>query len=630
MGRWSRGSKHREDGAVKAGEHLSLTPLQLVTSCEPEAMLEQLRAGVDGLDWLGADGWGALHHAASLGLRGHIEALLDAKANALLKTAAPAGSFAKGITALQVAESVHKAGRGDRAQVIEVLRLGVQANGWGNWRTLKTSDGHRQASMASSGTLPASSPRPNPVASAAGAQATISAARLEEAVAAAEDRVRWAMRNELAARESATRLVEMQLLEAQQRESGCMHRVRLMEEQLDAMSARERDAKGAAAAAKAAKDAAQKAAETAETRATEETVARRQAVAIASEAQTQAETASTRAEAAEAESKRMATAMELAEKAQANAEVARAAAEAAAAAAEAALAEAQLTAQRQAEQLKAMALASDGSLEQMSAQVAQLQDRCQALAADLEAAGAARVAVEMENARLETSMQEQTAAAVAAAKTAATEAAKTLQQEVDLRLAAEQLCLKRTQELEFERARAAEQLERSRAAQAAQKAAALRSRRGTAGRALAKMVHRGLGRAFGGWLAAVQRLQRHRALLQRTVGRFAHGAIARAFSSWLTWLDSSREERNALDQLAKREKDLRAMKAARAALDAQVAQLKTELANTNARHDATLARIEAEAQQERKTLRAAVRKRPVSPISRMSSLDPVASSERQG
>lgn len=227
-------------------------------------------------------------------------------------------------------------------------------------------------------------------------------------------------------------------------------------------------------------------------------------------------------------------------------------------------------------------------------------------------------------------MQEQTAAAVAAAKTAATEAAKTLRQEVDLRLAAEQLCLKRTQELEFERARAAEQLERSRAAQAAQKAAALRSRRGTAGRALAKMVHRGLGRAFGGWLAAVQRLQRHRALLQRTVGRFAHGAIARAFSSWLTWLDSSREERNALDQLAKREKDLRAMKAARAALDAQVAQLRTELANTNARHDATLARIEAEAQQERKTLRAAVRKRPVSPISRMSSLDPVASSERQG
>lgn len=49
---------------------------------------------------------------------------------------------------------MHKAGRGDRAQVIEVLRLGVQANGWGDWRTLKTSDGHGYAPFERMGPKP--------------------------------------------------------------------------------------------------------------------------------------------------------------------------------------------------------------------------------------------------------------------------------------------------------------------------------------------------------------------------------------------------------------------------------------------------------------------------------------------
>ncbi len=622
MGRWGRGragSKQRTDESAGApgatADSPSPTLLQLVTTCEPDAMVEQLRSGEDGLDRLGADGWGSLHHAASLGMRGHIEALLDARANALLKTAAPSGSFPKGITALQVAQSVHKAGRGDRKAVIDILQLGIQANGWGDWRTLKATDGQRQASMASVGTLPVSSLRPKPVASTAGTQDTVSVAKLEEAVAAAEDRMRWAMRDELAARESATQLVEIQLLEAKERESGYKHRLHLMEKQLDAMSARERDAKSAAAVAMTAKDSAEKAAQVAENRVTKETVARRRAVAAAKEAQAQAEVAYARAEAAEAESAQMATKVELAQQAEAEAKAAQAAAEAS-------RVEAQLSAQREMEHLKAMVLGtgrdgeakseSNGPLQQVMVQVTELKERCEALSAELEESTAARVSVEMEIARLETMMHNQEAAAAAAALDAAEQAAKAFQEEVKRRLIAEELCLKTTRDLELERACSMEELERHRAEQAAQKAEALRSRHGTAAKALAKMLNRCLARAFGGWVAIVRRLQRHRSLLKRSAGRFAHGMIARAFGSWKAWADTSRQlgaaARNALEQLEKRDSDVRSIEAARAALAAQVAELKTELVKTNARHGATIARIEAEAQQERKMLRAAVRK----------------------
>lgn len=616
MGRWGRSSKPRGDengGRGGKDDRESMAPLQLVTNCEPEAMVAQLRGGEEGLDRLGADGWGCLHHAASLGMRGHVEALLDAKANALLKTAAPSGSFAKGLTALQVAQSVHKAGRGDRTQVIEILQLGVQANGWGDWRALKASDGQRQAHMASKATLPASSARPNPVTSSAGMQATVSAvsmAKLEEAVAAAEDRVRWAMRDELASRESATRLVEMELLEARERESGYQHKMRLMEEQLDATAARERDAKTAATVASQAKDAAEKGAAAAEARATKETVARRRAVAAAKGAQTQADEARERAEAAEAECTRMATVLELTERARSDAEAARG--------------EAELAMQRQAEQLEAMAFGasgdtreesteheSDGPLQQIMAQVTELKERCKILTTHLEAATAARVAAEMDNTRLETEMHEQAAAAAASAEAAAKQAAKALQEEVQHRLTAEELHLKTAKDLEckmdFERARVAEQLARYQAAQAAQEAEALRSRHGTATKAIAKMVHRGLGRGFCGWLATVRRLQRRRALLQRSAARFAYGAIASAFGSWQAWAKLGTANRSALEQLEKRESDLRAIETVRVALAAQVAELKTELVKTNARHAATVARIQAAAQQESKTLRAAVR-----------------------
>jgi hypothetical protein len=311
----------------------------------------------------------------------------------------------------------------------------------------------------------------------------------------------------------------------------------------------------------------------------------------------------------------MAAAVELAQRARAEAEAARADAEAS-------RVEAQLAAQREAEQLKAMVLGtggdrggepeSDGPLQQVMAQVTELKQRCTALVAELEESSAARVSAQMEVARLETAMRDQEAAAAAAAVDTAAQAAKALQEEVKRRLTAEEHCLKTTHDLDFERTRSAGQLERYRAEQAAQKTEALRSRHLVAAKALAKMVHRGLGRALGGWVAAVRRLQRHRNLLKRSASRFAHGTIARAFSGWLAWADTSRQlgaaARNALEELAKRDGDVRAIDAARAALAAQVTELNTELVKANARHGATIARIQAEAQQERKTLRAAVRK----------------------
>jgi len=618
MGRWGRGSTSKQPKEDAAGGGASddgrpLAPLQLVSGCEPDDMLARLRTGEDGLDLLGPEGWGCLHHAASLGMRGHVEALLDAKANALLKTAAPLGSFAKGITALQVAQSVHKAGRGDRTQLIETLQLGVQANGWGDWRTLKASDGQRQVAMASSGTLPASSPRPKPSAAAGGAQGTVSAAKLEEAVAAAEDRVRWAMRNELAARESAAQLVEVQLLEAKERESGWEHRVKLMTKQLDGMSTRERDAKAAAAVASTAKVAAEKAAEEAERKATKESVARRRAVSAAKAAQMQAEEAGARAETAEAESARMAAALTLAESSRADAEAARADAEAAA--------------KRQVEELRMMIAgsaagmagapeeeapepAADGPLQQIMAQATELNERCNALTADLGAADAARAAAETESARLEVIMQEQAAAAAAAAAANATQAANALREEVERRVAAEELSRELRQELDSALACTEEELGRQRAADAARKAEQLRSKHGTAAKALAKMAHRGLGRAMGGWVAAVQRLKRHRALLQRAAGRFVHGAMSRAFNGWLTWADANRRLGNAeRESEVQREallRELEAVEAVRVGLAGQVAKLRTELVTLKARHDAAMARVEEEAQRERKSLQAAV------------------------
>ena len=89
-----------------------------------------------------------------------------------------------------------------------------------------------------------------------------------------------------------------------------------------------------------------------------------------------------------------------------------------------------------------------------------------------------------------------------------------------------------------------------------------------------------------------------------------HGAMSRAFNGWLTWADANRRLGNAeRESEAQREallRELEAVEAVRVGLAGQVAELRTELVTLKARHDAAMARVEEEAQRERKSLQAAV------------------------
>eukprot|EP01047_Picozoa_sp_COSAG01_P089932 COSAG01_NODE_21906_length_880_cov_0.982074_1_plen_140_part_01 len=117
--------------------------------------------GGGGLDRVGDDGWTCLHHASALGMRAHVEALMDGgtpagggdrqRASTTLRTQLARGEYAKGLTALEVAQVVQRGGRADRSAVIEILLLGAQAEGWGDWRQLELSDGQRRAALHGGG-----------------------------------------------------------------------------------------------------------------------------------------------------------------------------------------------------------------------------------------------------------------------------------------------------------------------------------------------------------------------------------------------------------------------------------------------------------------------------------------------
>ena len=115
------------------------TLLSLVAE-QPAARMMLALATMGGVDAADGGGWSCLHHAASLGSVAHVEALLDAGADATLPTSAPSGSFAKGLTPIDIAQQVAKTGMGNRDSVLHVLFLGVQAKGWGSWRDVQQAD----------------------------------------------------------------------------------------------------------------------------------------------------------------------------------------------------------------------------------------------------------------------------------------------------------------------------------------------------------------------------------------------------------------------------------------------------------------------------------------------------------
>ena len=115
------------------------TMLELVSNRQPAAMVAVLSAS-DGIDSMDSTGWTCLHHASSLGAVSHVEALLDAGADVGKVTAAPSGSFAKGMSPVDVAQQVQRTGQGDRGPVLKLLFWAAQARGWTNWRELQRTD----------------------------------------------------------------------------------------------------------------------------------------------------------------------------------------------------------------------------------------------------------------------------------------------------------------------------------------------------------------------------------------------------------------------------------------------------------------------------------------------------------
>jgi len=182
------------------------TMLELVSDRQPAAMIAALAAG-GGVDAVDSSGWSCLHHAASLGTVPHVEALLDAGADTGIATAAPFGSFAKGMTPIDVAQQVQRTGQGDRDPVVKMLFLGAQAKGWGNWRDLQQVD--------------ASSPRakaPKPLGADHGSVTRQSTARdggvgPTESEEEMEARIRRQLRSELAVRDARAKAAEQELAE---------------------------------------------------------------------------------------------------------------------------------------------------------------------------------------------------------------------------------------------------------------------------------------------------------------------------------------------------------------------------------------------------------------------------------
>lgn len=183
-------------------------PAQLVNRCKPAEMIKALGGDVDQAD---ENGWTCLHHAANLGMVPHIEALLDAKALTAAKTEAPSGKFKKNMSAIDIAEAVEKSGLGDRTRAIETLFLGSQAEGWGDWRTLKNTDANRKGEMAEKGLLKGGGGGRPGSAAGGGRAAVEQKAAVDAARAEGEDKARWAMRAELSGRDFRVQQAEGEL-----------------------------------------------------------------------------------------------------------------------------------------------------------------------------------------------------------------------------------------------------------------------------------------------------------------------------------------------------------------------------------------------------------------------------------
>jgi hypothetical protein len=191
----------------------ALTPAQLVTTLLSEG----------DMDRLGPDGWSCLHHASSLGMRAHVEALLDGgelkgptkdhkRVNTTKRTEAALGAFRKGMTALEVAQQVQQSSRSDRSKIIAMLLLGAQAEGWGDWRELGVVDEDRRA-----------------VAAGKEAPSRTKSKKVED-TQSVEDKLRWDLRNEISASNEAAQTAEMGLLEAKEHERELLHTMKLREE----------------------------------------------------------------------------------------------------------------------------------------------------------------------------------------------------------------------------------------------------------------------------------------------------------------------------------------------------------------------------------------------------------------
>jgi hypothetical protein len=168
-----------------------------------------------GIDQLDEGGWGCLHHAASLGAVPHAEALLDAGADATLKSSASSGRYPKGMSPIGVAKQVQRTGLGDRTRVLHSLLLAAQAKGWGEWRELARADAAR-----TDGRVPHTAPS------------------TAAAVTSPEDAVRSKMRAELSIRDQRFKHAELEVQRLTERVQVAEKRMKASSLRADRLGAR--------------------------------------------------------------------------------------------------------------------------------------------------------------------------------------------------------------------------------------------------------------------------------------------------------------------------------------------------------------------------------------------------------
>jgi hypothetical protein len=193
------------------------TLLELVANHEPAFMVAALcrSAQPGGIDQLDEGGWGCLHHAASLGAVPHAEALLDAGADATLKSSASSGRYPKGMSPIGVAKQVQRTGLGDRTRVLHSLLLAAQAKGWGEWRELARADAAR-----TDGRVPHTAPS------------------TAAAVTSPEDAVRSKMRAELSIRDQRFKHAELEVQRLTERVQVAEKRMKASSLRADRLGAR--------------------------------------------------------------------------------------------------------------------------------------------------------------------------------------------------------------------------------------------------------------------------------------------------------------------------------------------------------------------------------------------------------